>query len=259
MTGGKKYSRLAYRPSFTLVEILVVASVFSLLFLVASTIFVSVQSSQRASLIQQRVVADGRFMLETIARSVRLSSIDYEYYRDPDGNGNFSDEIPLSSRVGSAAVPLVLRDQNGGQTCYRLNTNVLEVGTDCAGWQGFTPADLQVTDFDAFVRPQSSPFLPVPTSEPECYNYDAGAGDSNFDPDLGVCVCSDADGDFLDSTNCFPNQRCVTATPGNWICQNATVQPQVTLVMRTVSSRAGPGESAETTLQTTVNSRVYGG
>ncbi len=244
MTGNK-------RQGFTLIELLIVAALFSVAFLIATSVFVSVQKNQRAIAGRQRLVADGRYLLEAMARTVRLGTIDYRYYRDPDNNGDVTDELSLLSHQ----TILVTRDQTGQQTCFRVNGTTLETtggGTNCNGsWTRVTNTDTQVKIFQVVILPASDPYLGPRTSSLDCK---AGTPTSN-----GTCTCDDAaDGnvDEKDAVNCLADQRCVATTSGQDICLNTNRQPTVTIVLETESTNTLAGEQASASLQTTVASRV---
>lgn len=248
MTGNK-------RPGFTLIELLIVSAIFSVTFLIATSVFVSVQKNQRGIAGRQRIVTDGRYILEAMARSIRVGTIDYTYYRDPDANGDPSDNLPLSN----FQTVLAVRDQDGVQTCYRINGTSLEStsgGNDCAltttTWTPITPTDIQVTRFQVTITPSSDPFLGQRLSPTDC-----GSGAPTAE---GTCACI-FDTDEYDLVNCLPEQRCVqydTDSLGNplAICLNANRQPTVTLVLETKNNTATPGEQSAIALQTTVTSRV---
>lgn len=233
---------------FTLIEILIVTAVFSMVVLIATTVFANIQTSQRGVLTRQRVVADGRYLLETMARSVRIGRIDYAYYR-------------LSGSLPDAQTILATRDQSNDETCYRLDTEAIQVltgATNCAGgtWETITPPDLRVTDFHVFVSPASDPYMSVPIQPSDCKTAPTGPADCATVPgrvgycaDLGVCLC-------INSNDCWSGQACnVTGTFKT--CQNATSQPQATIVFWTKSKNVQAGESAEALLQTTVTSKFY--
>lgn len=226
------------RPGFTLIELLIVAAVFSLLFLVGTTVFVSVQTRQRNILTRQRLTADGRYVLEAMARQLRLGTIDYTYY------------YGLNSQTGPT-VPtnaLAIRDQLNDTSCFFLLGSTLMQGDDCTTGTALTPDDLRVEAFDVYLHPRSNPYQSVPTQAGDCRT-------GNFTAIRGVCQCDDV----IDSTNkCFPDQRCVNTTGAEFACQNAVAQPQATIVLRTQAADPGPGQSVIVTIQTTVTSRLYG-
>jgi prepilin-type N-terminal cleavage/methylation domain-containing protein len=148
------------RPGFTLIELMVVAAVFSVLFLVATGVYTSAFSRQKTVQAKQRVATEARSALETIARSVRVGNIDYAYYRT--GCAGARCDLTLTQSI------IAVRDTANAQTCFRVNaTNQLQTTTDCSQasptWTTMTPDDLVVTGFTAFISPASDPYLGPPT------------------------------------------------------------------------------------------------
>lgn len=258
--------KTAGRAGFTLIEMLVVAGVFAVAFLLATTMFARVQSNQRGIAGRQRIVADGRYLLEAMARTVRLGAIDYKYYRNPDDIAGTNDPIDLTrpAKISGASI-LVVRDPRGDQTCYRwegpgkaLQTVTVSNSARCDGtWTDITPSDVVVTNFQVLIAPVSDPFLGTRTSV-DCKNASGLSAD-------GACPCNDAlDGENdTDDTACLPQQRCVAQRPSEpistanpEICLNVNQQPAVTLVLETKNNTIAPGERSSIALQTTVTPRT---
>jgi prepilin-type N-terminal cleavage/methylation domain-containing protein len=240
------------RRAFTLIEILVVTAVFSLVVLIATGAYTTINSRQRSILARQRVVADGRYVLEAIARTVRIGSIDYAYY----GNGH-----EISDTSGH--IVLATRDQQNNQTCYQFASPNLQVSSDCSSgsptWATFNPSDIQVNDLRIYISPRSNPAMATPQASDGSDCKAPGTWDSS----AGVCQCNNPD-----NSQCWADQQCVsvnavgTSCTGvespSCICQNARQQPQVTIVISTTSNAgAAAGEQASISLQTTVASRTY--
>ncbi len=241
---------------FTLIELLIVAAVFSVAFLLATSVFVGVQSNQRGIAGRQRVVADGRYILEAMARTVRLGSVDYSYYRDPNGNGHAEEAVEHSPYDPWNI--LVTRDQGGLQTCYRISGQNLQTnsGSDnCIGtWTTITPTDIHVTKFQVYISPPSDPYLGERTSELDC--------NSGVPTSEGICICddnlsSDGPNNDRDDENCLLEQRCVASTAGGQdICLNVNRHPTVTIVLETRNVNTASGEQSSIALQTTVTPRA---
>jgi len=229
MIGAKQHH------GFTLIELLITAAIFSLAALLATTVFSNVQRTQRRTQNQQRINADGRYVLETIARSIRTGSINYA-------------QIDSSLVLPSPTTSISTVDQTGVITCYQWNAanKTVEVAnnapSNCATgitWTPFTPDDLIVNNLNFFVFPLSDPFRPVPRSSTDCAVSYAN----------GSCTC-------MSSGDCFSDQVCTVAGGGK-ICTNPNTQPHVTINISTTSKTGGTGEKATSKLQTTVVSRIY--
>lgn len=240
MIGAKQHS------AFTLIELLITASIFSVAALLATTVFSNIQHTQRKIQNQQRINADGRYVIETIARSIRTGSVNY---------GMFTNSV-ISPNPATAISTI---DQDGKVTCYRWNdpNKTVEVasntGASCpttSSWIAFTPDDVQVDTLNFFVTPTSDPFRPIPRSNGDCLS-------NNYDAIKGACTCSTS------LAQCFSGQDCTTTVPANGptaavkICTNPNVQPHVTIYISAKSKNAATGERVSSALQTTVTSRLY--
>ncbi len=60
---------------FTLIELLVSVAIFSLVVAAASSLFSAAAKAQRRSLENQKVLDNGRYVLETISKAIRMSEI----------------------------------------------------------------------------------------------------------------------------------------------------------------------------------------
>lgn len=245
-----------HRRGFTLIELLVVASIFALTVLLATTVFAGIQSRQRAVHSQERVTSDGRYILETIARSIRTSSINYSIYAQ-GAAGAYENQISLV-------------DSNGSITCYHVNVAdstlllTTAANADCSGGttNNMTPNDMQVVNLQFAITPKSDPFRPFPRSSLDCSDADT------FNSTRGVCGCTQTVSGV--SPDCFSGQECSsTANIGqrcafasgtselDCTCKNPNIQPQVTIELHTRSLTSRALEQGDQTLQTTVVSRVY--
>lgn len=236
------------RPAFTLIELMVVAAVFSVLFLVATGVYTSAFSRQKTVQAKQRVATEARSALETIARSVRVGNIDYAYYR----TGCTGARCDLTQTQGIIAV----RDTSNAQTCFRVSPpndpkpNQLQTTTDCSQasptWTTMTPDDLVVTGFTAYISPASDPFLGPPTKASDC-RINPATATLGYTASGGVCRCAST------STDCWTGQVCDT-TAG--ICKNPNTQPIVTISF-TLSTLPLANYPASSKLQTSVVTRNY--
>lgn len=150
MTGGK-------RPGFTLIEMLVVVTIFSTMAVVMAQIFVSFNRLQRQ--ISNRAVLgqDMRFATELLVRSARSNQIDYS------SQPLLGSDTTLKL-VTSAGTPIWVGVRPGGAAgdcqdatvaqCLALS---LDSGTT---WSPITAKRVDVTNFSVYVRPSDSPFVP---------------------------------------------------------------------------------------------------
>ncbi len=94
------------KTGFTLVEVLVAVSVFAILAILLSVIYVAFTKMQTRTQISQQVLNDSQFTLETMTREIRNSEI-YEY--DPYNSSTCVDVL------GAGYVNCLLMVREGGQ------------------------------------------------------------------------------------------------------------------------------------------------
>lgn len=75
-----KKRSLRSRRAFTLIEVLIAASIFTIVSLIAINVFVNVIRVQRRVSLENAVNEDARVMMERIAREVRANTVDFEEY-----------------------------------------------------------------------------------------------------------------------------------------------------------------------------------
>lgn len=99
---------------FTLVEMLVATSLFSIVILTATDIFIRVQRAQRQAALIEKTQSITRFVMTRMAQEIELGSIDYEYYNAPDEAPAYTqrEESAISSRT------LALRTAQGERLLF---------------------------------------------------------------------------------------------------------------------------------------------
>lgn len=78
----RRFSKTGFRSSgFTLVEVIIASSIFTIVSLIGVTVFINVTRIQRKIALENAIYEDGRFMMERISREIRANTVDYaEYY-----------------------------------------------------------------------------------------------------------------------------------------------------------------------------------
>lgn len=108
--GGKK-------AGFTLIEVLVAATIFTVVSLIAVNVFISVIRIQRRVQLENAIYEDARVMMERVSRAVRENTIDYEEYYNKAMN---QDTALSSSLTSSELAPTALNKNPYGYRygCY---------------------------------------------------------------------------------------------------------------------------------------------
>lgn len=221
---------------FTLVEILLATAIFSLTMLVATAVFITAQRTQRRTTSAQKLQDDTRFIMESIARTIKFTTVDYTCYNQIQETcypltltGTTDPNVNLQTSFGRSNV-LALRDATGIKTMYavfipgggstgekKLQSCTYDPATDTdpqkclqfTNWQTVTPEGVQAVRSSFLIAPFLDPFVQCP------------AGDT-----------------------------CANGSP-----YQADEQPHVTVILQTRPSGSGTIQSV--TAQTTVTSRLY--
>lgn len=114
------------KKGFTLVEMVISVTIVAVLFFLAGTGFININTSQKRIRIQNALQEDARFMIDKISRLIASGTIDYEEYFNVNvlDSGNFGDSYGVYASefydLGS--------DNEVGHKC--INTVTLEDGLE---------------------------------------------------------------------------------------------------------------------------------
>lgn len=68
------------KKGFTLIEVLLAATIFTIVSMIVATVFVNILRIQKRIVLENAIYEDARFMMERISRELRQNTIDYEEY-----------------------------------------------------------------------------------------------------------------------------------------------------------------------------------
>ena len=221
-TGTAKHPRNG--AGFTLVEMLVATSLFSVVILTATDIFIRVQHAQRQAAVLEKTQSISRFILTRMAQEIQSGSIDYDYYYGTSsaptpGDNSFSkrEDARISSRT------LALRTAEGERLLFTTRP------------KGQTDFDIPCVD-DAV-----SPCLIIATSTPSIQAERMNPPGFTIEKLLFV-ITPGKDPFGIDPVS-------------NDFLANA--QPKVTIMLSVRSTVAGIKTPFDLTTQTTVSTREY--
>ena len=149
--------RLKSNVGFTIMETVLVLGIFSIATTYAISIFVQSNTVQKRTANIQRITSDARYVLEVMAREVRMGTIDYSY----DGY-----DLPFD---GVQSV-LAIRDEDNQPVRFKREEveegrYAVQVcsGTDiyCGApdnWLDITPSNLTVERLAFYLSPPRDPF-----------------------------------------------------------------------------------------------------
>jgi len=162
--------KMKKQSGFTLLELLMVAAIFSIVALIAVDLFFTVAKLQKRVTAIQRVESDARFTLEAMAREARMGMVDYDYY--------LANAIDLTTKTDILAT----RDQDSNLTIYKYQKDYQRAENDiiliCAispteaqdkcdiapgqpnnKWEQVTPRDIRITNLSFYITPAKDPFV----------------------------------------------------------------------------------------------------
>lgn len=145
------------KSGFTLVEVVVALGIFAIATTYSVSIFVQSNQVQKRTANEQRLQSDARFVLEVMAREVRLGHVDYAYYA---GQGINLAAMPLTQDSAILAV----RDADNNQLLFRRAESaqagryVVQVFSG-GQWLDITPEDLNVVRLSFYISPSADPLV----------------------------------------------------------------------------------------------------
>lgn len=81
--GGGGINHSQKKHGFTLIEVVIASTIFTIVGVIGVTVFVNIIRIQRRITLENAIYEDGRFMMERLVREIRENTVDYEeYYRD---------------------------------------------------------------------------------------------------------------------------------------------------------------------------------
>jgi type II secretory pathway pseudopilin PulG len=123
MNTARKIARLQRRPGFTLMEIILVMGIFSTAVLMVMTIITTSTKVQHRTIVSQRLTADARYTVETIARTIRSGRLDYDFHFALPASASSIDPPVLQAPMVPLHI-LAIVDQDGNRTIFRRTCQV---------------------------------------------------------------------------------------------------------------------------------------
>lgn len=71
------------QKGFTYIELIIVIAIFSIITVIVGSTFVLFTRAQSLVSVKEKLIADGRYLFETVTRATRVGRIDYEAYPQP--------------------------------------------------------------------------------------------------------------------------------------------------------------------------------
>ncbi len=153
-TDSRPVSSVSNRRGFTLIEIMVAVSIFTIVMLMATGALLSILDSNRKVQSQQAIFSNLDFALESMSRKIRVGAT---YRCIPGGYSSTNIDKIQDCNVGGDAFAF---EPFGGdqsnpsdQIVYRLNSNQIERSTDGgASFVALTSPEIRIEGLKFYVR-----------------------------------------------------------------------------------------------------------
>lgn len=228
------------QKAFTLIEMIIAVSIFVLVFVIATNIYLVINSTQRKVVTMQRIQSDVRYLFEAIAQEIRLGQINYDFYIDK--------EIDLHPSAGDNTV-LAVVNRSGDSIFFRLSGDKvqyceIDADNDCDlsvddNWQNVTPEGVEVEHLRFIITPSADPFTDVMAVECVADSGKIGACATIY----GYSCPISAD---CPAAPCY----CQYYSDGN------NFQPKVQIVLKAKGTARNIAEESEMIMQTIITSRI---
>jgi prepilin-type N-terminal cleavage/methylation domain-containing protein len=148
---------------FTLVEMVIATSIFAILAVLISGIFLQMTEVQRQTANYQRLQNDGRYILEKLAKEIRAREIDYPLSSNANSGLNFQKDeygeqasVCYASSTGSLKYFVSERDRN-------ISTG--DISNVCSSeGSDLNAKDIEVSYVDFYVTPTTEELWADPAS-----------------------------------------------------------------------------------------------
>lgn len=245
------------RNGFTVIEMIVAAGIFTSAVLIAVSLFVSVSGVQKRIASTQRIQEDMRYVTEAVAQQIRLGSIHYYYYLDPNLDGSIfvggpggTESIDLYPTAAENVTTLALINQSGeyiyfdhevvgGRGILRYCQLSTEADPATCQWIDVTPTEVDITSMRFVITPSADPF---------------------YDPMANRACTTDAEclatGGPGPKPYSWESYRCDTAASRcEYFTDGGNFQPKVRIIMEAKGSVGTPKQQGHLSLETMVSTR----
>lgn len=182
MTGSKRYTiqntqyKIHNTSGFTLVEVMVALTIFSVVVTMASSIFLSSQRVERKTESMQSLSGAGRLIMEKMVKTIRENEIDYDYAGyTKDSEDSELLRLPQSAiALRNFEENLIIFQENDKDRCLDEKSvpPCLEMSNDDGqSWSSLTSKEVRLKDLQFFITPKKNPFQ----FHPETDSYEANS------------------------------------------------------------------------------------
>lgn len=135
-------------------EIVVGLALFGVALISLTDIYLLSQTTQNKLVGETKIQADARFVIELLAREVRMSMIDYQAINPADYSPAL-DYLPLVDTAGNTTIFITT---SSPYICEPGTTSCLAVKQNDSAWASITPRGVNILRADFYVYPEADPF-----------------------------------------------------------------------------------------------------
>lgn len=153
----KRIKNLQNQSGFTLMEIVVGMAIFSIALISLTDIFLLSQRAQNKLAGETKIQADARFVMEVLAREIRMNLINYAAIDTADQADPLTlTYLPLRDLEGNTLMFIATSSSSG--ICETGATNCLAVKRNDSAWASITPRGVNVLNTKFYIYPSQDPF-----------------------------------------------------------------------------------------------------
>ncbi|MBU4360305.1 prepilin-type N-terminal cleavage/methylation domain-containing protein [Patescibacteria group bacterium] len=143
---------------FTLMEVLVATSIFAIISLASLSIYTAILTSGQKTTALTRIQSETQFIMQVLAKKVRTSRVDYNYY----------ETHPINNTTGNN--DLVLIDNVGDEFIFSLDeiNSTIKVSVNDGAEKIIPSANVNIDDLKFYINPTNNPYSldAPPSSQP---------------------------------------------------------------------------------------------
>ncbi len=145
------------QTGFTLMEIVVGLALFGVALIALTDIYLLSQKTQNKLVGETRIQADARFVMEVLAREIRMNLIDYTAI-DP---ADFSPALGYLPLIDVAGNRLVFMTTSSPAICEPGTASCLAVKQNDSAWASITPRGVNILKSEFYIYPEADPYTIV--------------------------------------------------------------------------------------------------
>lgn len=145
------------QTGFTLMEIVVGLALFGVALISLTDIYLLSQKTQNKLVGETRIQADARFVMEVLAREIRMNLIDYAAIDQAD----FSPALNYLPLIDVAGNRLVFMTTSSPAICEPGTASCLAVKQNDSAWASITPKGVNILKSEFYIYPEADPYAIV--------------------------------------------------------------------------------------------------